>query len=208
MILRDLRVLAVLPTGTDSSLCSLRLPDDLPTGSSFGSGDGAGNRTRHARRTSSAMENATADRSGRSKRRREPWRLANGAISGPGVCGRTATINRPRQEDASMPPDVNAARLHRLVRGLRSWHRWTTVGQSAERHPTARPRRWQAFFFRVPRPGIRTGPAIAVTTRFRARSRTFSFAILGLAISARSARSPGRVDLPTEVFHRKREVSV
>jgi hypothetical protein len=26
--------------------------------------------------------------------------------------------------------------------------RWTTVGQSAERHPTAQPRRWQAFFSR------------------------------------------------------------
>ena len=26
--------------------------------------------------------------------------------------------------------------------------RWTTVGQSAERHPTAPPRRWQAFFSR------------------------------------------------------------
>jgi hypothetical protein len=79
-----------------------------------------------------------------------------------------------------MPPDVNAARLHRLVRGLRSLRRWTTVGQSAERHPTARPRRWQAFF-RVPRPGVRSGPAIAVTTRFRARSRTF-FPIPGIPI--------------------------
>jgi hypothetical protein len=35
--------------------------------------------------------------------------------------------------------------------------------------------------FRVERPGIRTGPAIAVTTRFRARSRTF-FPISGISI--------------------------
>ena len=35
------------------------------------------------------MENATADRSGRSERRRESDGLANGAFSGPGVCGRT-----------------------------------------------------------------------------------------------------------------------
>ena len=38
-------------------------------------------------------------------------------------CGRfrrTVTINRPRQEDAAMPPDVNAARLHRFVRGRSS----------------------------------------------------------------------------------------
>jgi hypothetical protein len=32
----------------------------------------------------------------------------------------TTRINRPRQEYASMPLDVNAARLHRFVRGLRS----------------------------------------------------------------------------------------
>jgi hypothetical protein len=102
VILRDLRVLAVLPTGTDSSLCSLRLPDDLPTGSSFGSGDGAGNRTQHARRTSPAMENATADRSGRSERCREPWRLPNGAVSGPGVCGRTTKITRLRPSDCDV----------------------------------------------------------------------------------------------------------
>ena len=31
---------------------------------------------------------------------------------------------------------------------LRSPRRWTTVGQSAEGHPTAPPRRWQAFFSR------------------------------------------------------------
>jgi hypothetical protein len=65
-------------------------------------------------------------------------------------------------------------------------------------------------FFRVPRPGIRSGPAIAVTTRFRARSRTF-FSIPGIPIPEdpiEAQRRPGRVDLPTEVFHRKREVSV
>jgi hypothetical protein len=65
------------------------------------------------------------------------------------------------------PPPV-----HRLVRGLRSVRRWTTVAQPTERHPTAPPRLWQAFF-RVPRPGVRSGPAIAVTTRLRERSRTF-----------------------------------
>ncbi|MDV7390126.1 hypothetical protein RZS08_02180, partial [Arthrospira platensis SPKY1] len=68
------------------------------------------------------------------------------------------------------------ARVHRFVRGLRSLRRWMTVGQSAEGHPTAPPRRWQTFF-RGPRPGIESGPAIVVTTRFRARSRTiFAFA--------------------------------
>jgi hypothetical protein len=61
---------------------------------------------------------------------------------------RTARIRRRGPEDASIPPDANAARLHRFVRGLRSWRRWTTVGQSAEGHPTAPPRRWQAFFSR------------------------------------------------------------
>jgi hypothetical protein len=105
VILRDLRVLAVLPTGTDSSLCNLRLPDDLPTGSFFGSGDDAGNRTQHARQTSPAMENATADRSGRSERCWEPWRLANGAVSGPGVCGRTTRMTGRRSWTPAIPRD-------------------------------------------------------------------------------------------------------
>ncbi len=34
---------------------------------------------------------------------------------------------------------------------LRSLRRWTTIGQSAERHPTAPPRWWQAFFARPAR---------------------------------------------------------
>jgi hypothetical protein len=41
-----------------------------------------------------------------------------------------------------------AARLHPFVRGLRSLRRWTTVAQSAKRHPTA-PLRWRQAFFRV-----------------------------------------------------------
>ena len=83
----------------------------------FGSGYGAGNRTRHARRTSPAMENATADRSGRSERRREPWRLANGAISGPGVCGRTIAVSRRGRLTFPLPSSLIPARLHGFVRG-------------------------------------------------------------------------------------------
>lgn len=89
------------------------------------------------------------------------WRRLTATITG------AAPVTFPLVTAPSRPP------VHRFVRGLRSLRRWTTVGQSAERHPTARPRRWQAFFFRVQRPGVRSGPAIAVTTRFRARSRTF-----------------------------------
>jgi hypothetical protein len=76
----------------------------------FGSGNSAGNRTRHARRTSLAMENATADRSGRSERRRESNRLANGAVSGPEVCGRTFRITR-----------AYSPRVHPMVRAIPDW---------------------------------------------------------------------------------------
>jgi hypothetical protein len=112
-----------------------------------------------------------------------------------------------------MPPDVNAARLHRFVRGLRS----SAAGAALDdRRPVGGASSYRAaaavasIFFRVPRPGVRSGPAIAVTTRFRARSRTF-FSIPGIPIPEdpiEAERRPGQVDLPTEVFHRKRELSV
>jgi hypothetical protein len=84
---------------------------------------------------------------------------------------------------------------------------------SASRRSVILPRRRGGgkHFFRVPRPAVRSGPAIAVTTRFRETSRTFLFAIPGMAIQEdpiAAQRRPGRVDLPTDVFHRKRKVSV
>jgi hypothetical protein len=80
-----------------------------------------------------------------------------------------------RAGDLSTRDDVVAASGASFVRGLRSSAVDAALDDgrpAAERHPTAPPRRWQAFF-RVPRPGVRSGPAIAVTTRFRERSRTF-----------------------------------
>jgi hypothetical protein len=91
-----------------------------------------------------------------------------------------------------MPPDVNAARLHRFVRGLRSSaasppldDRRPVGGASSYRAAAA----VASIFLGVPGPGVRSGPAIAVTTRFRARSRTFLFDSRD-SDSGRSDRSP------------------
>jgi hypothetical protein len=61
------------------------------------------------------MENATADRSGQTERCREPWRLPNGAVSGPWVCGRTVRFNRRRPNGLPSGPTRSAARLQSMV---------------------------------------------------------------------------------------------
>jgi hypothetical protein len=78
----------------------------------FGSAGGMASRARHARRTSQPRENAIADRSDRSERRRESDGRANGEFRGPGFGGRTTGINPRRQDEPAIPLDPNAARLH------------------------------------------------------------------------------------------------
>jgi hypothetical protein len=81
---------------------------------------------------------------------------------------------------AGFPPacqqTISSPHVHRFVRGLRS----SAAGAALDdRRPVGGASSYRAaaavasIFFRVQRPGIRSGPAIAVTTRFRARSCTF-----------------------------------
>ena len=68
----------------------------MPTGGSsngiFGGGDGVANRRRRAGRRIRAVKYAIADRACRSERRREPDRLAIGALSNPRVLRTNDTI--------------------------------------------------------------------------------------------------------------------
>ena len=119
-------------------------------GFSISSGQVVTNRWRRARRTKSAMENAIADRRHRSERRWEPHRLANGAISGPGVWRRTTMFNRRRRDEqphrgTRTPLDCNILFV-RTVR-LRLVRRWATIARSAAGHLTARMKRRQSFFW-------------------------------------------------------------
>jgi hypothetical protein len=153
-------------------------------------------------------------------------RIVNGVISSKDV-----TRHRPdefsiahcvfafRANDCDQPAATGtgihaAGRKRGAVASFCSWA--AVVAPRDDRRPVGGASSYRAaaavasIFFRVQRPGIRAGPAIAVTTRFRARSRTF-FPISGIPIPEdpiEAQRRPGRGDLPTEVFHRRREVSV
>jgi hypothetical protein len=103
-----------------------------------------------------------------------------------------------------MPPDVNAARLHRFVRGRSS----AVVAPLDDRRPVGGGSSYRAggkHFLRVPRPAAGSGAAIAATTWLRARSRTVLFRDSRDAIPEdpiAAVRWPDRPIFPREFFIR------
>jgi hypothetical protein len=111
-----------------------------------------------------------------------------------------------------MPPDVNAARLHRFVRGQRS----AAIGAPlVDRRPVGAASSYRAaaavasiFFASSVQ---ESDPASHRRDDSVSREEPHVFSDSGIPIPedpSEAQQRPGRVDLPTEVFHRKRKVSV